>query len=76
MNLRQHGYAEDYTASEKVDLYTLVFDITRTGRFEDFNLEKICNTLSRFPMFSKMTISVQDLEKLTGKMMNSLCVNF
>ncbi len=76
VDLRQHGFAEEYTASENADLYASVFDITRTRQFGDFDSEEMCNTLLKSSVFSGMAISVQDLEEWTMKMMNSLCVGF
>jgi hypothetical protein len=76
VDLRQHGFAEEYTASENADLYASVFNITRTKQFGDFDLEKMCNTLSKSPVFSGMAISVQDLGERTMKMMDYLRIGF
>ena len=76
VDLRQHGFAEEYTASENADLYASVFDIARTKQFGDFDSEEMCNTLAKSPVFSRMTISVQDLEEWTTKMMDSLRLGF
>ena len=73
---RQHRFAEEYTASENADLYASIFDIVRTKQFGDFESEEMCNTLSKSPVFSRMTISVQDLEEWTTKMMDSLRLDF
>ena len=40
VDLQQHGFAEEYTASEKADLYASVLGITRTNQFGDFDSEK------------------------------------
>jgi hypothetical protein len=76
VDLRQHGFAEEYTISDNADLYALILDITRTKQFGDFDSEEMRNTLSKSPVFSGMTIGVQDLEKWTNKMMNYLRVSF
>lgn len=73
---RQHGFAEEYTASENANLYASIFDITRTNQFGDFDLEEMCNTLSKSPVFSRMTTSVQDLEEWTMKMTDLLFLGF
>ena len=76
VDLRQHKYAEEYTASENADLFASLFNITRTRRFGDFDPEEMCKTLSKSPVFFEMAISVQDLEERTTKMMDSLSVGF
>lgn len=76
VDLRQHKYAEEYTASGNADLYASLFNITRTRRFGDFDLEEMCNTLSKSPVFSEMATSVQDLEERTTKMTDYLRVGF
>lgn len=76
VDLRQHGFAEEYTASENADLYASVFDIARTKQFGDFDSEEMCNTLSKSPVFSRMAISAQHLEQRTMKMMDCLRLGF
>lgn len=67
VDLRQHKYAEEYTASENANLYASLFNITRTRRFGDFEPEEMCKTLSKSPVFSEMAISVQDFERTDYK---------
>ena len=76
VDLRQHRFAEEYTANENADLYASIFDITRTKQFGDFDSEEMCNTLSKSPVFSEMATSVQDVKEWTTKMMRSLRVGF
>lgn len=76
VDLRQHRFAEEYTASENADLYASVFDIVRTKQFRDFDPNEMCNTLSKSPVFSRMTIDVHDLEEWTTKMKASLRLGF
>lgn len=76
MDFWQHTYAEEYTASENTDFYTSLFNITTTRQFGDFVPEKTCKTLSSFPLFSEMTMSVEDLEERTTKIIVSLCIGF
>ncbi len=76
MDRRQHRFAEEYTAGENADLFASVLDIARSKQFGDFDSKKMCNTLSKSPVFSRMTISVQDLEEWTTKMMDSLRLGF
>ncbi|KAL8902279.1 MAG: hypothetical protein Q9207_004797 [Kuettlingeria erythrocarpa] len=73
---QQHRFAEEYTASENANLYASIFDIARTYQFSDFDLEKMCNTLSKSPVSSRMTISVQDLEEWTMEMTDLLFLGF
>ena len=56
VDLRQHGFAEEYTASNNADLYASVLDITRKKHFGDFDLEKMLNALSKSPLFYKIII--------------------
>lgn len=63
VDVRQHTYAEEYTASENANLYASLFNITTTRRFGDFVPEEMCKTLSKSLVFSGMAISVQDLEE-------------
>ena len=72
----QHDFAEEYTASENADLYASVFDIARTKQFGDFDAIEMCNTLSKSPVFSGITIDVQDLKEWTTKMKASLRLGF
>jgi hypothetical protein len=76
VDLRQHGFAGEYTASENADHFASVFNITRTKQFGDFEFKEMCNTLSKSPVFSGMAIRVQDLEERTTKMMDSLHLGF
>lgn len=76
VDFRQHGFAEEYTASENADLYASVFDIARTKQFGDFDSEEMCNTLLKSPVFSRTTVSGQDLEELTMKMTDTLRLGF
>lgn len=76
VDLRQHRFAEEYTASENADLYASVFDIVRTKHFRDFDSIEMCDTLSKSPVFSRMTIDVHDLEEWTTKMKASLRLGF
>lgn len=60
----------------KMPTFMLRFSISRTRLFGNFVPEEMCKTLSKSPVFSEMTISMQDLEELTTKMMGSLRVGF
>ena len=72
VDVRQHRFAQEYTASEHANLYASVLNIVRTKHFGDYNLDEMCNTLSTSPAFFRKAISVQDLEEWTTKMMNCL----
>jgi len=76
VDLLQHGFAEEYTVSDNADLFASLLGITRTEQFGDSDLEEMRNTLSKSLVFSGITISVQDVEKWTTKMMESLRVGF
>ena len=76
MDLRQHMFDEEDTANDSADLYASILGIVRTEYFVDFDSEEMCNTLSKSPMYSRMTISVQDLKEWTMKMMEPLCLGF
>jgi hypothetical protein len=76
VDIQQHGFAGEYTASENADLYASVLGIIRTKQFGDFDSEEIRNTLSKSPVFSGMTIGARDLERRTTKMIHSLRVDF
>ncbi len=76
MDCRQHGFAEEYTAGENADLYASLLGITKTREFEDLNLEKVYNELSKSSVFSGMELGLQDLEEWTTKTMSSLHVGF
>lgn len=72
----QHRFAEDYTANQNNDLLASIFDITRSNNFGEFDTAEMCTTLSKSPVFSEMTISVQDLEDRTLKLRDSLQLGF
>lgn len=76
VDFQQYKYAEEYIASENADLYALLFNITRTKQFEDFDPEEMYKRLSKSPVFSEIVISVQDLEEQTTKIIDFLCVDF
>lgn len=76
VDVLQHNFGEEYTASENADLCASLLDITRTNQFGDFDREAMCTTLLKSPVFSEMEISVQDLKGWTTKMMNCLCLGF
>ena len=76
VDLRQHKFDEEYTASEHADLYASVLNIVRTKKFGDFDSKEMCNTLSTSPVFSRKIISIKDLEERTTKMMDSLRLGF
>lgn len=76
VDIQQHRFAEEYTASENADLYASVLGIIRTKQFGDFDSEEMRNTLSKSPVFSGMTIGARDLERRTTKMIHSLRVGF
>lgn len=76
VDLLQHGFAKEYTVSENADLYASVLGITKTKQFGNFDSEEMRNTLSKSPVFSGLTIGVQDLEERIAKMVDSLRVGF
>ena len=76
VDCRQHGFAEEYMASENADLYASLLGITRTRQFGDLNSEKVYNELLKSPVFSGMEIGLQDMKEWTTKMMSSLSVGF
>ncbi len=76
VDLRQHVFAEDYTADENADLYASIFGITRTKQFGDFDPEELCNSISKSPVFSGMTINVRNLEIWTTRMRDFLPLGF
>jgi hypothetical protein len=76
VDIQQHGFAEEYTASENADLYASVLGITRTKQCGDFDLEEMRNTLSKSPVFSGMIIGARDLEGWTTNMIHSLRIGF
>lgn len=76
VDLRQHGFAEEYTASDNADIYAELLGIKRTRQFGDFDPEEMYDTLLRSPVFSGMEIGLQELGVWTTKMMESLHVGF
>ena len=76
VDVRQHGFAEEYTASQNADLCTSFFEVTRKNQFGDFDSEEMCKSVSKSPVFSEVVISIQDLESWTTSMRDFLCVGF
>jgi len=76
VDCRQHGFAEEYMASDNADLCASLLGIPRTRQFGDLNSEKVYNELLKSPVFSGMEIGLQDMEEWTTKMMGSLRVGF
>jgi hypothetical protein len=76
VDLRQHEFAEEYTAGENADLCASVFGITRTKQFGDFDSQEMIHTLSKSPVFSGIAIGARDLEERIAKMMHSLRIGF
>ena len=76
VDCRQHGFAEEYTASENADIFASLLGITKTRQFGDLNLEELYDELLKSPVFSEMEMGLQDLEEWTTKMMSSLRVGF
>jgi hypothetical protein len=76
VEVQQHGFIEEYTASENADLYASVFNVTRSRQFGDFDPKEMCKMLSKSVAFSGMAISIQYVEEWTVKMMDSLRVGF
>ena len=76
VDFRQHGFAEEYTASQNADLCASIFEITRKNQFGDFDSEEMCKSVSKSPVFSKVAISLQNLESRTTRMRDFLCVGF
>ncbi|KAL9004829.1 MAG: hypothetical protein Q9188_002373 [Gyalolechia gomerana] len=80
IDCRQHRFDEEYTPNENAHLYAAIFGITRTNQFGECDLEEMHNMISKSPLFSRKTsrttISVQDLEEWTMRMMDSLPLGF
>jgi len=76
VDLRQHGFSEEYTVSDNAGLYASLLSITRTKDFGHSDPEELRSILSMSPMFSGMTISVQDLRERIMKMGESLRIGF
>jgi hypothetical protein len=76
VKVQQHGFIEEYTASENADLYALVFNVTRSRQFGDFDPKEMCKTLLKSVAFSGMAISIQYVEEWTAKMMDSSVLAF
>ena len=76
VEVQQHRFMEEYTASENADLCASVFNVTRSRQFGDVDPKEICKMLSKSVAFSEMTISIQYVEEWTAKMMDSLRVGF
>lgn len=76
VDCRQHGFAEEYTASQNADLFASVFEVTRKNRFGYFDSEEMCKLVSKSPVFSEVAISQQDLESWTTSMRDFLRIGF
>lgn len=76
VDVLQHGFAAEYTASENGDLCASVLGIIRTRQFGDFDSEEMRNTLSKSLVFSEMTIREQDLEEWITKIIEFLPIGF
>jgi hypothetical protein len=76
VDLLLHCFADDYTASENRDLCASVFGIASTKDFGEFDATKMCDMLSKSPVFSGTAISARNLEDWTTKMKNSLRIGF
>ena len=56
------------------DLFASLLGITKTQEFGCSDSKKMCNTLSKSPVFSREAIEAQDLEDWTTEMMLCLCI--
>lgn len=61
VDLHQHEFAPEYTVYDNADLYASILGITGKRTLGDSDSEKMCNTLSKSPMFSEMTINAPNL---------------
>ena len=76
VDVRQHGFAEEYTIGDNADFYASLLGIAATKDFELRDPEEIQHTLSESPVFSGVTFSVKDLEDWIMTMRKSLRVGF
>lgn len=76
VDVLQHHFAEDCSASENSDLCASVFNMKRTNNFGRFNAVEMCSTLSKSLVFSGIEISAQDLENWTTEMKDHLPIGF
>lgn len=73
---RSYEISGRYTAAENRDLLGSIFGTVASNSFEEYDAEEMQRRLLKSPMFSDVTLSVQNLEHLITQMRRCLYLGY
>lgn len=73
---QQHVFSDESTVDKNAELFASVLEIAKPGEFGNAEMREMTALISRSPLFSQPTMSMQDLDDRTVEIQRSLLLGY